>query len=356
MPPTSPVASPPNADAAAAALCQALLSREVLMVTGKGGVGKSTVAQALARRASRDGRRVLLLELESVSRAGPLFDVLQPGPVPQRVAPNLDLAVLDAMDSLRFFAVQQLRIETLVNLALRNKAVEGFFQAVPAVKPILFLYHVWQLLEQHGPRGDRRWDLVICDLPTSGFVQGMYQIPHTLQQTFRAGPVNLYAQGMGAMLRDARRCGLVLVTLPEEMPVVETLELQRSLAAAHAVTPAAVVVNGVFPQGLESRDLEQLAMAVDSARPDADRVETALAVERAAGVDDHGDLHALSAWLWTAGLLAARRERAEALLPRLREASEGRILTLPFLFQRALPLGDIDRLADALRGEQVGVA
>jgi arsenite-transporting ATPase len=354
MPTPDAVASPLPTDAAASALCRDLLSREVLLVTGKGGVGKSSVAQALARRASRQGRRVLLLELESVSRAGPLFGAVQPGPAPQQVAPQLDLAVLDAMDSLRFFAVQQLRIETLVNLALRNKAVEGFFQAVPAVKPILFLYHVWQLLEQHGPRGDRRWDLVICDLPTSGFVQGMYQIPHTLQQTFRAGPVHQYAEGMGALLRDNRRCGLVLVTLPEEMPVVETLELQRALAKAHGVRPAAVVLNGVFPPGLEAHDLAHLAAAVQAGVPDAERVEEALAEERAVGVADSGDLQALAAWLWTAELLAARRLRAESLLPRLSDACDGRILTLPFVFRRTLPLGDIDTLADALGGGQRG--
>lgn len=298
-----------------------LLHKELLLVTGKGGVGKSTVAQALARRAAQTGKRVLLVELESVSRAGPLFGVRHPNAQPQRVAANIDLMALDVMDSLRFFALQQLKVETLVNLALRNKAVESFFQAVPAIKPILTLYQIWHMLQLHGPRGDKRWDLAVCDLPTSGFVQGMYQIPRTLQAAFRSGPVHNYAGGMRDMLLDPARCGLVLVTLPEEMPAVETLQLQKILSDAHGVQPAAIVVNGVVPAGLSPSDLSDLR------------------------AKDHNDLRGL---VWAAQLLAGRRTRALGLLPRLTAACGGRLLQMPFLFRRELPLEAIDALAAAL--------
>lgn len=337
-------ADSPGTEAAARTL-QTLLSREVLLVTGKGGVGKSTVAQALARRAAAEGKRVLLVELEAVSRAAPLFNLAQPGPHPQTVAPNLQLAVLDTMDSLRFFAVKQLKVEALVNLALRNKSVEGFFSAVPAVKPILFLYHIWQLLQEHGPRGDRTWDILVCDLPTSGFVQGMYQIPRTLQLTFRSGPVHQYAEGMGELLRNGARSGLVLVTLPEEMPVVETLELQAILHREHKVEPAAIIVNGVFSDVLDPDDLSTLARAVAAPLPSLEAVEDALAVERAVGGPPPQDLHELSSWLWAAELLAGRRQRAQSLLPKLDAVAPGRVLTLPFLFRRILPLEAIDLLA-----------
>ncbi|MSQ84868.1 MAG: hypothetical protein EXR77_18675 [Myxococcales bacterium] len=306
-------------------ICADLLRKEVLFVTGKGGVGKSTIAQAFARQAAQAGKRVLLVELEAVSRAGPLLGVRHPGPQPQRAASNLDLMALDVMDSLRYFAVQQLKLETLVNLALRNKAVESFFQAVPAIKPILVLYQVWHMMQVHGPRGDKRWDLAICDLPTSGFVQGMYQIPRTLQQAFRVGPVHNYATGMRAMLADPGRTGLVLVTLPEEMPVVETLELQAILQREHGVQPAALILNSVVPAGIAPDDavmIEQL-----TAEP-AD--------------------HAMRASLWAAQLLAGRRQRALDLLPQLVAAAHGRVLQVPCLFRRELPLAQIDQIAAQL--------
>ncbi len=321
-----PAHNPPTAPLPQAEVCADLLQRELLLVTGKGGVGKSTLAQALARHASQRGKRVLLVELESVSRAGPLFGVRHVGAQPQRVAPNLDVMALDVMDSLRFFAVQQLKVETLVNLALRNKAVESFFQAVPAIKPILVLYQVWHMLQLHGPRGDKTWDLAICDLPTSGFVQGMYQIPRTLQQAFRSGPVHNYAGGMRDLLLDPQRAGLVLVTLPEDMPVVETLELQAILHKAHGVLPAALVLNGVVP----------------ASDPGPLHVDPPLAAT--------GGLHGA---LWAARWLANRRQRALALLPKLSDAAQGRVLQVPFLFRRDLPLPQIDEIAGLLGQDPV---
>jgi len=295
-----------------------LLRRHVLLVTGKGGVGKSTVTVALARRAASQGKRVLLVELESVSRVGPLFGLKKLGPEPKEVAKNLSVMGLNSMDSLRFFALQQLKVAALVNLAMRNQSVEGFFQATPAIKPMLFLYHVWRLESEQGPAGDKTWDLIICDLPTSGFAVGMFAIPKTLSQVFRLGPIFTYAMGMQALLNDPKRSGVVLVTLPEEMPVVETLELHATLQSRFGVESAAMVVNGVFPDllGGSTRDLDDETLG--------------------------------PAWSWAARVLSGRWTRADAFLPRLRQALGGRVLTLPFLFRRELPLAAVDDLAQAL--------
>lgn len=344
---TQPVPPPPS-QATPSQTVRELLGRPVLLVTGKGGVGKSTVAASLARLAARQGKRVLLLELESVSRAAPLFGLPGLGPEPVEVGQGLSVASLDVMDSLRFFATDQLKVQSLVSLALRNKAVAGFFEAVPAIKPILFLYHLWRLEQLHGPDGDGRWDLIVCDLPTSGFAVGMYAIPKTLSQVFRFGPVNAYAAGMRTLLTDPRKSGVVLVTLPEEMPVVETLELQDSLRDRFGVRAAAIVLNGVFPDLLDAGEVAELAQALERQPPPAEAVEDALALEREVGAPEPKDLHELHDWLWAAELLAGRRSRAQAYLPRLREAAGGRVVELPFLFRRELPLEAIDHLAGDL--------
>lgn len=302
-----------------------LLDRSVLLVTGKGGVGKSTVAASLARLAARRGKQVLLLELESVSRVGPLFGLPAVGPEPTKAGPNLWVSCLHASDSLRFFATSQLKVASLVNLALRNKSVESFFQAVPAMKPILFMFQLWRTEVDHGRTGDRRWDLIVCDLPTSGFVVGMYAIPQTLSHVFRLGPLAGYGQGMREMLADPARTGLVLVTLPEELPVVETLELRESLRQRHGVEAAAVVLNGAMPQAMSAEDLAEARATLQ----DSDQ----------------------AAWLWAAELLQGRHARAQAMRTRLEAELPGRVLTLPFLFRRHMPLAAIDELASALAGE-----
>lgn len=312
-------------DAPLSPVASALLGHTVLLVTGKGGVGKSTVTVAMARLAAQRGQRVLLVELESVSRVGPLFGVAQVGPDPVEVDRRLWVSCLDSSDSLRYFVTQQLKVTALVNLALRNRSVEGFFKATPAIKPMLFLYHLWRIEQDHGRTGDGRYDLIICDLPTSGFAHGMYAIPDTLAHVFRVGSMATYAEGMRAMLTTPGRAGLVLVTLPEEMPVTETLELRAALQQRHGVETAAIVVNGMYPHLVGSGDVTHL--------------QAALAHAEGAGREP------VSEWLWAARLLAGRSDRALGFVQQLRKAMSGRVVELPFLFRRDLPLDAIDHLA-----------
>lgn len=132
-----------------------LLGHELLLITGKGGVGKSTVAAVLARQAASRGLRVCLIEMEAVSRAAPLFGAKTPTAEPVEVAKDLSLACLNAMESLRFFATQQLKVPALVSLALKNKAVESFFSGhagrgahAAAVPPVAVGGRLWPAWQQ----------------------------------------------------------------------------------------------------------------------------------------------------------------------------------------------------------------
>jgi anion-transporting ArsA/GET3 family ATPase len=310
-----------------------LLGHSVLLVTGKGGVGKSTVAQALARTAVMAGRRVLLVEFEALSRAAPLYGIARPGPEPVTLEPGLELLCLDAPMILRAFAIEQLRVEALVQLALGSKTVRAFFMSVPAIKSILFLYHLWQLESRHGRRGDRRWDLIICDLPTGGFVLGLYNVPGTLRQIFRVGPLAAYADGIAAMLLDPDRTGVVAVTLPEEMPVTETQEFARTLRQRHGIAVALLVANAVYPRALGEEELQ----LVEQALADGQRGEgEPLPEPRMAGV------------LWAAGQLQRRHLAGQALLDRLRGVAAPGLVELPHLFRRSLGRAEVDLLARLL--------
>lgn len=310
---------------------QPLYERSVLLVTGKGGVGKSTVAAALARGARAEGKRVLLVEFESVSRVAPLFGRTEAPTEPVALQPGLDLMGFDLLYSLHGFAGDQLKVKALAKLALANRHVRGFFLAMPAIKSILFLYHLHRLEAIHGPRGDKRWDLIVCDMPTSGFVAGLYGVPTMIRQIFRVGPLSTVADEMSALLYDPLRTGLVLVTLPEEMPVLESLELRNGLRAKHGIDTAAIIVNGVYPELLDHDELAALAGAVQG--------------EAALEADD-----AVSGVLWAADVLRGRADRAARLMPDLREAVGERLIELPHLFRRHMPLDAIDELARTMRG------
>jgi arsenite/tail-anchored protein-transporting ATPase len=304
-----------------------LLDHEVLLVTGKGGVGKSTVAAALARAAAKTGKRVLLVEFESVSRAAPLFGLADVGVVPQQVDERLWVRGFETIDSLHFFALQQLKIERIVRLIMRNETVRGFFMAMPAIKSVTFLYHLWRIAEENGRNGDNKWDLVVCDLPTTGFVFGLYGVPTMVQQIFHLGPLARVATGMGDFLYDTNRVGLVMVTLPEEMPVVETIEFVEALRAKHGIRAAATIMNGVVVAPISADELPQAQGAL-------------------AASDTRAPV--MAGMLQAAELLLGRQQRAARLEPMLTKATAAPTLSLPHLFRRHLPLDSIDVLAQAL--------
>ncbi len=303
-----------------------LLDHEVLLVTGKGGVGKSTVAAVTARAAAQRGKNVLLVEYESVSRAAPLFGRQELGTKPVQVDDRLWLRGFETTDSLEFFMLQQLKMRSVVKLVMRNKTVLGFFMAMPAIKSVTFLYHLWRLVEDHGPRGDGKFDLVVCDLPTTGFIMGLYGVPKMVQQIFHIGPLARVANGMGDFLYDTRRTGLVLVTLPEEMPVVETVEFLDALQDRYGVHPAATIVNGVYPQLFGGDELAALDTSIDRSHASDDVI----------GLLD------------AALLLEGRHERARRLRPMLEGSLDCPTYELPHLFARQLPLAAVDKLATAL--------
>ena len=305
-----------------------LLDHHVLLVTGKGGVGKSTVATAIARAAAADGKKVLLVEYESVSRAAPLFGLDHVGTRPIKVDDRLWVRGFDTIDSLHFFALQQLKIERVAKAVLRNNTVRGFFMAMPAIKSVTFLYHLWRLTEEHGPDGDGTWDLLVCDLPTTGFVKGLYGVPEMVQQIFHVGPLARIVQGMGDFLFDRRRVGLVMVTLPEEMPVVETIEFVAAMRAAHGIEPAATIVNGVVPSLLQETELGAL-QRVSEAAPGGGNADFT-------GILQAAQVH------W------GRQQRADRLRPELVAATGAPVHDLPHLFARKLPLQAVDELAGAL--------
>jgi len=309
----------------------ALLDHEVLLVTGKGGVGKSTVSAALARAAAAQGKRTLLVEFESVSRAGPLFGLQSIDTEPIKVADNLWLRGFQTLDSLEFFALQQLKVRAVARMVMRNETVRGFFMAMPAIKSVTFLFHLWRLVEERGPRGDGTWDLVICDLPTTGFIMGLYGVPAMVQQIFHIGPLARTAKGMGDFLYDTRRAGLVVVTLPEEMPVAESIEFLGALRGRYGIAPAAVVMNSVYPRALEPGELAVVERAVHRST-------------------DAG----LAGLLTAADVVVGRSERADRLEPVLRAAVAAPLLRLPHLFRRALPLAAIDKLAAAASADLHG--
>jgi Mrp family chromosome partitioning ATPase len=299
-----------------------LFQRRLLILSGKGGVGRTTVAAALARAAVRAGKRVLVAQMDSPERLGRLLG--HPGGIGAEVTPvseRLDAVNMTPKAAMRQYGLMVLRYETLYRTMFENKAVQGFLAAVPGLDAYAMLGKAWWHTTEQA-EGLARYDLVILDGPASGHTATMLRIPQAITEAMPKGPLARDAVAMNALFRDPERTAFVIVTLAEDLPARETAELARIARDSLALPLGPLVVNGLPPAGpLRSEMQEVLARAPRT-----------------------GDA-ALDATLAGAALMTARRREAEEVLTTLGRDPGLPMIELPRLPTTDLGPAEIDELA-----------
>lgn len=224
-----------------------LLGARMLLVTGKGGVGKTTVAAALARLAASRGRRVLATEIgQAEGGPGPLHAALL-GPdartqvEPAPVGPNLEVALLTPESGHRAFLREVLPLAFLADRALRAAPVHRFLSAAPAFAELGVLYRGLHLLKEQR-KGAPRWDLVIVDAPATGHALAFTSLPEVVLRIIPGGPLGKAMREGLTLLTDPKKTRAVVTTLPETLPVSEALELIAGLEKSR-VSVGGVIAN-----------------------------------------------------------------------------------------------------------------
>ena len=231
--------------------------RQLVLVTGKGGVGKTTVAAALATSAQRAGRRVLLGEVtpDAKERSSllELFGHPRPaGEAPFPMRAGLDGVRVTPSAGHRLFMRAALKVGMVADAAMRSAALNRFLMAAPAFPEIGTLYQVVHLLRSN------RWDHIILDLPATGHALGLASLPRTVLRVVPVGMIGeAIREGLEAMTNPARG-GAVVVTLPEDMPVTESLELADGLGRL-SVPIRAMVLNQMPAFRFTHRELDAVA-------------------------------------------------------------------------------------------------
>lgn len=233
-----------------------LLDRRLLIVTGKGGVGKSTVSAALALVAARAGKRVLVCEVNAQERVAPLLGARPSGASIREALPGISTVNVTPHEAMREYGLLVLKFRTIYEAVFENRLVRYFLRVVPSLAELVMLGKI--LNEARAVEGERpRWDLVVVDAPATGHAVQLLRVPSALAETIPAGPLRQDAEWMRAMLVDPARTALAIVTLPEEMPVNEAIELDAQVRGLLGIHRAALFVNAVpelrFPPEEEGR-------------------------------------------------------------------------------------------------------
>jgi anion-transporting ArsA/GET3 family ATPase len=223
-----------------------VFDRRLILVAGKGGVGRSTVAAAIAGQLAARGKKTLLFETNANDRFGTYFDKPPVGTQVVQLAPNLSAVNTNPAAALEEYGLMILKFRSVYEMVFENRVTRAFLRAVPGLDDYALLGKAWFHTAEEK-RGKPVWDTVVFDMPASGHSVSMLRIPWVIVDTVPEGPLTRDARTVKELLCDPARTAAVLVTLAEEMPVNEALELEQKLTG-FGIVPQQIVCNQVYPE------------------------------------------------------------------------------------------------------------
>jgi len=245
-----------------------LFDKQLVIIAGKGGVGRTTVAAAMAIASAHKGKRVLLAQTKSKERLSTLFGVPPVGTELARMRERLWAVNMTPQASLREYGAMVLRSEFIARQVLENKVSRAFLHAIPGLEDYSMLGKVWFHTTEEQD-GRPKWDQVILDGPATGHLITMLQIPQAILDAVPEGPLTRPAQAALALLRDPKRTSMSIVTLAEDLPSNEAIELSRKATEKLGVTLGPLIVNALYPPrfatGVSARALAALPEDVQDA-------------------------------------------------------------------------------------------
>src|SRR5271166_4969618 len=217
-----------------------LLSRRLLIVMGKGGVGKTAISAALAVVAASEGIQTLAMECDERGPLGSLF-ATSPSLDPVAVSAKLSAMVLDGRHSLDEYLQMVVPVRLILKAVFASKIYQHFVQAAPGLEELMMLGKIYFEIAQKKPASARP-GLIVLDAPASGQALSLLKMPAAARTTFGSSLVGRESSNINRLLHDERQCGIVLVATPEQLALNETMETKRALADAGFST-AAIILN-----------------------------------------------------------------------------------------------------------------
>ena len=302
-----------------------LLDKKLVVVTGKGGVGKSTVSFALGLAAAERGKRAIVCEVASQENASRVFKRAEVGFNEVEMAPNLWAISIDPDESMREYVLLQVKVRAMRDLLFRSKVFNYLAAATPGLKELVTIGKIWELAQpDRKVKKGNQYDIVIVDAPATGHGVGFLQSPRTFAGIARVGPIHSQAVTLDAFITDHDQTGVAIVSLPEEMPVNESAFLEKQLTKEVGVAVDQIYMNGLYPKRFDKDEASELEEVLERA--------------------DGGARMAVRA-----ALSEHRRARSQRdQLKRLKKSVSAPVRNLPFVFKPQLDVPDLERLAGAV--------
>ncbi|MBN2054779.1 P-loop NTPase [bacterium] len=242
-----------------------LFEKRLIMVTGKGGVGKSTIAAAIALEAAQRGLHTVLLSIET----GDTLRRMVTSEGRLELPETLFLQDLQRQDVLDDFVRKLVKVKTLSATILNSPLYRTLTAVAPGFRELLILNHLFEL-ERKGSalkRRRRTYDLIVLDAPATGHGASYLEVPLAVLKSIKVGPLKARAQRIRDLLQDSQRCGILLVTLAEEMPVSEAIEFHERAVEKLRYPILGILVNAIYPNVLRATgELENLLTMFDDQR------------------------------------------------------------------------------------------
>jgi anion-transporting ArsA/GET3 family ATPase len=313
-----------------------LLDRRLLIIAGKGGVGKTTIACALGLVSARLGRRTLITEVDGAGRAAALLGAeAAPIGTPRRVRDRLSVMSLEGSAALAEYLGIIMPVKRVLQAVLSSRIYQYFVAAAPGLKELMTIGKIWHEAERMDEvTGERVWDVVVLDAPATGHSMQYLSMPHAAHEVFRSGLVGRESRRLIDLLSDPERTAVNLVTTAEEMPVNETVEMYERLRNELGLPLGCLFVNRLHDSTLETATIERLGR---HAMRLADEREHAVAAE------------VLNRAREEAGWAALNR----TYLERLAHEVDMPTVRVPFCFTEEFGLEQVRSIADTVRAALV---
>lgn len=317
-----------------------MFSRRLIFVMGKGGVGKTTLAIAMAYAAQSLGLRVLLAETEDNRSISRYFNQEELGEAPVLVSDNIRIARIHPKSELEAYTHVHIKSRFISRRITRSRLFDYLAEATPGLKEVMTLGRIWRWEAAKDANGRPVYDLVIVDAPATGHGLSLLRLPKLLIDMIRIGPVAAQIRDMQAVLQDPDITWIALVTQPEELPVKESLELMAAARDEIGIPVRNVFLNGIYPALFDGVQAERIRALAEGGAADAVRLQIS-------------DPESFDAVIQAARHQWGRRRIHQAYLDQLEGETACPVIPIPFFFTNHLTKNEMQSIAAALQPSEI---